>query len=167
MAIQLGGATPGIFKTWGSLRSPLMYITSSNTTWGGQRAAYSRTYPVTTGDAFPKQFIWESGSLFRWVRGGGSEAAVQPYFTIQNVAGGEGDEDPPIEDSALTFGFNFYASPNQIDDKDFAELIGEDIETDGGIYVIDADAHTDGTYQYLADVPSANRVQEIGKLDPV
>jgi len=167
MPVRLGGPTPGIFKTWGSLRSPLMYVTSSNSTWGGRRDAYSRTYPVTTGDAFPKQFIWESGSLFRWVRGGGSESGVQPYFTIDSVIGGEGDEDPPIYDSQFSIGFNFYASPNQVDDQDFAELIGEDLETDGGTFEITTDAHINGTYQTLESVPVDNRVQAIGKLDPV
>jgi hypothetical protein len=86
---------------------------------------------------------------------------------IDAVGGGEGDEDPPIYDSLFSIGYNFYPSANQVDDQDFAELIGEDLETDGGTFEITTDAHIENTFQTLADVPIDNRVQAIGKLDPV
>lgn len=67
-------------------------------------------------------------------------------------------------------GLFVYGPPDQIDNQDFMELIGEDVDTDGGTFAITQDAH-DWTIPQQAWqlVPGiyATEIYTIGKLTPV
>jgi len=174
MAIRIGGpkATPfyGTLLTWGSVRSPLVLFEATFVSPPLiKRTTYSRTFPDTTGDPYPKFFVWKSGSLFSWYRLGGS-AQWEPYYWIQ---GYEGDDtaDPPIPPES-EFGVGLFLVPglDQVDNQQFKELIGEDVETDGGTFAITQDAHDDTTpQQFSQQIPDiyATEIYTIGKLTPI
>ena len=163
MAQQLGGQF-GSFPTWGCMRSPLVL---DNSGWPPQSyTRYSRQWRSTTSDDFPKYFIWKSGSLFR------QEPAqlsfyTAPYYWISKVSNGG---DPETFGDIWGVGLFWLGSYNTVDNQDFDELVGEDIVTNTGTYVINQDAHTYGTYQTLSeDTGSSDQpyILEIGKLTPV
>ena len=93
-----------------------------------------------------------------------------PYYWIE---GYEGDEtaDPPIPSETLFgMGIFVYGPPDQIDNQDFMELIGEDVETDGGTFAITQDAHDFGYPQQAWQAITglyATKIYTIGKLTPV
>ena len=164
MAIRIGG-TPGGLPTWGRLRSPITldnfrYLDRSGTKW----TRFSRIWRDSTGDTFPKSFIWESGSLFRCVSWFGPNTIWNsPYYWIQ---GYEGDEEyPSITDFGM--GIFVYGPPDQIDNQDFMELIGEDVDTDGGTFTITQDAHDGGMAWQSITGLYATEIYTIGKLTPI
>jgi hypothetical protein len=139
------------------LRSPPSY----------RQTTYSRAFPDTTGDPYPKFFIWNSGSLFSWYKVLGT---VPPYYWIEGYAGDE-EADPPVEPESF-FGVGLFIWPpyDQVDNRQFKELIGEDVDTDGGTFTITQDAHDDTTPQVFAqNVPGieATEIYTIGKLTPI
>ena len=172
MALRIGGpiASPGLGSrlTWGSVRSPLvLFETVTISPPLIERTTYSRTFPDTTGDPYPKFFIWESGSLFSWHKLNGS---VEPYYWIQGYEG-DPEADPPIPDQT-EFGVGLFllTGSDQVDNQQFAELIGEDVETDGGTFAITQDAHDDTTPQQFSQIITgiyATEIYTIGKLTPV
>lgn len=159
MALRIGGtiASPGggSLLTWGSVRSPLVLYGSFLLI---DKTTYSRTFPDTTGDPYPKFFIWESGSLFSWYKGNG---AVPPYYWIEN-------DDP---DTLFSIGLWPETVDRQVDNQQFDELIGEDVDTDGGTFAITLAAHDYGPPPQLAFQRVtgfvANEIYTIGKLTPV
>ena len=160
MALRIGGtiASPGLgsLLTWGSVRSPLVLDGSFGLI---DKTTYSRTFPDTTGDPYPKFFIWESGSLFSWHKLNG---AVPPYYWIQ------GSEDPDTTEFGV--GLFLLTGSDQVDNQQFAELIGEDVDTDDGTFAITQDAHDDTAPQQFSQIITgiyANEIYTIGKLTPV
>jgi hypothetical protein len=125
----------------------------------------------TTGEAFPKAFIWESGSPFRcraWY--GPNTLWNSPYYWVEGSPG-DPEADPPIDPSSIFgMGIFIYGPPDQIDNQDFMELLGEDVGTDGGTFAISERAHDWGYPQYAwQEVPdiAATEIYTIGKLTPV
>lgn len=169
MALRIAGsiATPSSSSllTWGSVRAPLVlsdviFVVPPFI----KRTTYSRTYPDTTGDPYPKFFIWESGSLFSWHKEIGT---VPPYYWIQ---GYEGDDtaDPPFPPTTeFGVGLFIFTGNDQVDNQQFNELIGEDVGTDGGTFTITADAHDPGTIWQTITGLYATEIYTIGKLTPV
>ncbi len=159
MALKIGGtiANPGLgsLLTWGSVRSPLVLYGSFGLI---DKTTYSRTFPDTTGDPYPKFFIWDSGSLFSWNKGNG---AVPPYYWIEN-------DDP---DTLFSIGLWPETVDRRVDNQQFDELIGEDVDTDGGTFAITLAAHDYGPPPQLAFQRVtgfvANEIYTIGKLTPV
>ncbi len=167
MPDRIGGST-GSLPTWGRVRSPL---TLNNKQYIGYFSRFSRFWRVSTTDDYPKFFIWESGSPFRcsaWY--GPSTVWNSPYYWIEGYPG-DPEADPPIPaESRFGMGIFRYGPPDQIDNQDFTELIGEDVETDDGTFTITQDAHDWGSpYQAWQEVPDidANEIYTIGKLTPV
>lgn len=67
-------------------------------------------------------------------------------------------------------GLFIYGDPDQIDNQDFMELIGEEVDTDDGTFTITQDAHDWGDPQMSRQTIVgiyANQIFTIGKLDPV
>ena len=67
-------------------------------------------------------------------------------------------------------GIFVYGPPDQIDNQDFMQLIGEDVETDGGTFAITERAHDWGYPQYAwqeIEGIYGTKVLTIGKLTPV
>ena len=167
MAYRIGGTT-GSLPTWGRLRSPLVL---NNQYSGNSYTRFSRRYPSTTEDPFPRFFIWKSGSPFRCIAWFGPGTYWnQPYYWIQGYKG-DPEGDPPIPDTTeFGMGKFIYGPPDQIDKQDFMELIGEDVETDGGIFTITEDAHDweepVRAWQTITNL-YATEIYKIGKLTPV
>lgn len=172
MALRIGGtiASPGLSSllTWGSVRSPLVASEAVlRVPPRYQRTTYSRAFPDTTGDPYPKFFIWESGSLFSWHKQLGT---VPPYYWIEGYPG-DPEADPPIEAESF-FGVGLFIWPpyDQVDNQQFKELIGESVDTDGGTFTITQDAHDDTTpQQFSQNIPGlyATEIYTIGKLTPI
>lgn len=172
MALRIGGtiATPGLGSrlTWGSVRAPLVLaevIPLSPPLI--KRTTYSRTYPDTTGDPYPKFFIWESGSLFSWHKLAGG---VEPYYWIQGYPGDDTSDPPVPPETEFGVGLFIFTGSDQVDNQQFSELIGEDVDTDGGTFAITQDAHDDTTPQAAAQIITglyATEIYTIGKLTPI
>jgi hypothetical protein len=134
---------------------------------------FSRIYNDSTGDEFPKAFIWESGSLFRcraWF--GPGSTWNPPYYWIEGFENLDDPEaDPPLPpETQFGMGLFIYGDPDQIDNQDFMELIGEEVDTDDGTFTITQDAHDWGDPQMSRQTIVgiyANQIFTIGKLDPV
>jgi hypothetical protein len=171
MAIQIGGtiATPSTSSllTWASVRAPLvLYDVVSLSPPLIKQTTYSRTYPSTTGDDYPKFFIWESGSLFSWKKG---NSAVPPYYYIEMWYKESTDE------YGAMFSVGFF--PNnvdlQVDNLQFSELIGAAVTSDILDFTITIDAHSTavprpiGQFILEEDIEDNPRILTIGKLDPV
>jgi hypothetical protein len=150
------------------MRSPLVL---NNSAWPPQSyTRYSRQWRSTTSDDFPKYFIWESGSFFR------QEPAqfsfyTAPYYWINTVITAI-DPDTGAETYGAIWGVGLFwlGFYDTVDNQDFDELVGEDIETNTGTYVINQDAHTRGTYQTLSEDTGSSDpsyILTIGKLTPV
>ena len=167
MAIKIGGPSATSLFTWGSVRAPLvLYDVVSLSPPLIKKTTYSRTYPSTTGDDYPKFFIWESGSLFSWYRIG---ATVPPYYYIEIWYKESTDE----YGAMFSVGF-FPDNINlQVDNLQFSELIGEEVTSDILDFNITIDAHSTaiprpiGQFILKEDIEDNPRIQTIGKLDPV
>jgi hypothetical protein len=168
MASRIGGPSASLLFTWASVRSPLVWSGAVlSTPPSYHQTTYSRAFPDTTSDPYPKFFIWESGSLFSWNRHGGFGSTIPPYYWIEGYLGDE-EADPPVEDQSF-FGVGFTAWPvDRVDNYQFKELIGEEVDTDGGTFTITQDAHsiTGGAAQYIPGI-YATEIYTIGKLTPV
>ena len=176
MALRIGGtiASPGFGSrlTWGSVRSPLiLYNVLGRYPLPFERTIYSRTFPDTTGEDYPLFFIWESGSLFSYYKGGGS-SFLEPYYYIEN------HYVEPTEQYGSNFSIGMWPETllQQVDNLQFSELLGEEVTTDGGNFNITQDAHKItvlGRYsQFIEGVegdPNVGyaRIYTIGKLTPV
>ena len=142
-----------------------------NQSWPPQSyTRYSRQWRSTTSDDFPKYFIWKSGSFFR------QEPAQRayytaPYYWISTVSEGENPDTGEEEFGAIWgVGLFWFGFEDTVDNQDFDELVGEDIETNTGTYVINQDAHTYGTYQTLSEDTGSSdpsKIYTIGKLTPI
>ena len=148
MASRIGGpqtspVTVNYGLTWGSMRRPLAWRASN-----GKTTVFSRTYPVTADEEYPRFFIWNSGSMFR-------AEPIGPYFPNYTLLSTDFPETPPGEWAEIIFGVGkFGFSTVTVDNQDFDQLVGEAIDTDIGTYTIDPSAHTDGEFQLLQeDVP--------------
>lgn len=64
-------------------------------------------------------------------------------------------------------GIFVYGPPDQIDNQDFMELIGEDVDTDGGTFAITQDAHDGGMAWQTIPGLYATEIYTIGKLTPI
>ena len=158
MAYRIGGpqfsTALNFGLTWGSMRYPLAWRNTR-----GRTTVFSRTYRVTTGDDYPKFFIWDSGSLFR-----AEPPTLHPidvYLPSYTLLSIDDEENPDGDWDQIVFGVGmFNVSTVTVDNQDFDELVGEAIDTDIGTYTIAPEAHT--TYQLLQeDVP----VQPLGVID--
>jgi len=87
---------------------------------------------------------------------------IPPYFWIEGYIG-DSEADPPTEDESF-FGVGDVTWPSiQVDNQQFAELIGEDVETDEGGFTITEDARSS---QYIPG-SYMTYVLTIGKLTPI
>lgn len=172
MALRIGGpiTTPSTSSllTWGSVRSPLvLYNAISVSPPLIKRTTYSRAYPDTTGDDYPKFFIWESGSLFSWNKGNG---AVPPYYYIEPWYEYESTEE---FGAAFSIGIWPDMVDQRVDNAQFSELIGEEVTTDVGNFNITQDAHRialfSPIFQFIPGLESETyqRILTIGKLTPI
>ncbi len=168
MALKIGGtiASPGSGSlfTWGSVRAPLVLYNDYSI---GHKTTYSRAYPVTTGGAYPKIFIWESGSLFSWNKGNG---VIPPYYYIEYFYKESTDE----YGAAFSIGIWPNTVDQRVDNLQFSELLGEEVTTDVGDFNITQDAHrivaTAPIFQFILGLdegPDYPRILTIGKLTPV
>jgi len=64
-------------------------------------------------------------------------------------------------------GIFVYGPPDQIDNQDFMELIGEEVDTDGGTFTITQDAHDPSKAWQVIEGIFATEIYTIGKLTPV
>lgn len=167
MASRIGGTitTPGTSSllTWASVRAPLVLYNDLSI---GERTVYSRTYPVTVDGDYPKIFIWESGSLFSWNKGNGT---VPPWYYIEPYYKEETEE----SGAAFSIGIWPDSVDQRVDNTQFSELIGSDVETDVGNFTITQDAHridpTQPDFQFIEGLESETlqRIYTIGKLTPI
>lgn len=167
MASRIGGtiASPGAgsLLTWGSVRAPLVLY---NDYAIGSRTTYSRAYPVTADGDYPMIFIWESGSLFSWNKGNGF---VPPWYYIETAY------IEPTEQYGSWFSIGIWPDSvdRRVDNLQFSELIGEEVQTDVGNFNITQDAHQvsflDPDRQFIEGVTSEGypRILAIGKLTPI
>jgi hypothetical protein len=176
MALRIGGpvASPflGSLLTWGSVRSPLvLHNVQLQYPPAFERTTYSRTFPDTTGEDYPKFFIWESGSLFSYYKAGGS-SFLEPYYYIEN------HYIEPTDQYGSNFSIGMWPDTllQQVDNLQFSELLGEEVTTDSGNFNITQDAHKItilGRYSQFIEGLSADesvgyaKVLTIGKLTPV
>lgn len=173
MASRIGGPqttplTVNYGLTWGSMRGPIL-LGRFGRPWGASLTVFSRAYPDTTGAAYPKFFIWESGSPFRLEPPGIMGAGVLPEWAQYNIFSQEDPNDPTLYGTAWNIG-NFAFNTYSVDNQDFDQLIGEDLDTDIGTFAITADAHDPILGQQVLEVGGiigGNEIYAIGKLTPV
>lgn len=164
MPIRIGGpetGTPATVPpcTWGSMRSPIVL---NGFLHGASYTRYSRAWPSSSSPV--KFFKWESGSLFRQRPYSSSGPAAPPLLPYYWIGGGY---NPDTGNYDTSWGLGIVTQPyTTVDNHDFLQLIGEDLDTDIGTYTINADAHspTSGGQYLGAGASPGTEIYAIGKL---
>jgi hypothetical protein len=171
MPTRIGGPVISGFnprlKTWADMRSPLVLNGSG---WNGSYSEYSRQWPPSLGPipsggpswTSYKYFKWNSGSLFRHDSKRAGESAVAFIGCFSQ----EESFDPPHPSYTYLLIGDF--GPQNVDNNDFLQLVGEPIDIDLGTFIINADAHstTTGSQFLTEDVGTTpfRQIYAIGKL---